>query len=68
MFPLAFNPNCFMTYFTTAIHLFVQDYLECDKYLLRSINRDMYLQKVCKSTLSSFQYNRFYQAKDENLP
>ena len=27
---------------------------KCDKYLLRSINHDMYLQEVKKSTLSFF--------------
>ena len=32
---------------------------ECDKYIIRSINHEMYLQRVKKSTLSQFDDKRF---------
>ena len=33
---------------------------ECENYLIRSINHDMYLQKVEKKALSSFDEKRYY--------
>ena len=33
---------------------------ECDNYILRSINHEMYLQEVKKSTLSTFDDERCY--------
>ena len=41
--------------------LFGKEYQrECDNYIIRSINRDMVLQKVKKSTLSIFDDKRYY--------
>ena len=41
---------------------------ECDSYVLRSINHDMVLQKVRKSTLSIFDDKRCYINNIENKP
>ena len=41
---------------------------ECDNYILRSINHDMVLQKVKKSTLSIFDDKRCYINNIENNP
>ena len=41
---------------------------ECDNYLLHSINHEMYLQKVKKSTLSNFDDERKYLSNIKNLP
>ena len=41
---------------------------ECDKYILRSVNHDMYLQRVKKSTLSIFDDKRCYIINIESEP
>ena len=41
---------------------------ECDNYILRSINHDMILQKVKKSTLSIFDDKRCYINNIESIP
>ena len=49
--------------------LFGREYQqECDNYILRSINHDMDLQKVKKSTLSIFHDKRCYINNIENKP
>ena len=41
---------------------------ECDNYILRSVNHDMYLQRVKKSTLSVFDDKRCYINNIESKP
>ena len=41
---------------------------ECDYYILRSINHEMYLQKVNKPSLSIFDDKSNYLNKIESLP
>ena len=41
---------------------------ECDNYIVRSINHEIYLQKVNKSTLSIFDDKRNYLNNIEILP
>ena len=41
---------------------------ECDNYILRSINHEMYLQRVKKSTLSIFDDKRCYINNIESIP
>ena len=41
---------------------------ECDKYIYRSINHDMYLQEVKKATLSLFDDKRCYIYETESEP
>ena len=41
---------------------------ECDNYLLRSINHEMYLQEVKKSTLSIFDDKRCYINEAKSIP
>ena len=41
---------------------------ECDNSLLRSVNHEMHLQKVKKSTLSAFDDERCYINETENKP
>ena len=41
---------------------------ECDNYILRSVNHDMYLQRVKKSTLSIFDDKRCYINETESKP
>ena len=41
---------------------------ECNNYILRSINHEMYLQEVKKSTLSIFDDKRCYINETENIP
>ena len=49
--------------------LFGREYqYECDNYILRSINHEMILQKVKKSTLSIFDDKRCYINSTENIP
>ena len=49
--------------------LFGREYQqECDNYILRSINHDMILQKVKKSTLSIFDDKRCYINNIESIP
>ena len=49
--------------------LFGKEYqYECDNYILRSINHDMVLQKVKKSTLSIFDDKRCYINNIESIP
>ena len=49
--------------------LFGREYQrECDNYIIRSINHDMVLQKVKKSTLSIFDDKRCYINNIENIP
>ena len=49
--------------------LFSKDYQEeCDKYIIRSLNHEMYLQKVRKSTLSIFDDKRCYINETESKP
>ena len=59
-------------------HIKVEDYKkyldeeenqnECNTYILRSINHEMYLQEVKKSTLSLFDDKRCYINETENIP
>ena len=39
---------------------------DCDNYIIRSINHEMYLQRVKKSTLSLFDDKRCYIIETEN--
>ena len=49
--------------------LFVGKYQkECDNYIIRSLNHEMYLQKVCKNTLSPFDDERCYKNNIESKP
>ena len=41
---------------------------ECDSYLIRSLNHEMYLQRVKKSTLSQFVDKRCCMNKTESIP
>ena len=41
---------------------------ECDNYIIRSLNHEMYLQKVKKSTLSLFDDKRCYINETESIP
>ena len=41
---------------------------ECNKYILPSINHEMYLQEVKKSTLSVFDDERFYEKTIKSKP
>ena len=41
---------------------------ECDSYIIRSLNHEMYLQKVRKSTLSLFDDKRCYLNETESIP
>ena len=41
---------------------------ECDNYIIRSINHEMYLQRVKKSTLSQFDDKRCYRKETESMP
>ena len=40
----------------------------CNNYLIRSINHDMYLQKVEKQALSSFDEKRCYLNEIQRVP
>ena len=49
--------------------LFGKEYQkECDNYIIRSLNHDIYLQKVRKSTLSIFDDKRCYINETESIP
>ena len=41
---------------------------ECNNYILRSINHEMYLQEVKKSTLSIFDDKRCYINETKSIP
>ena len=41
---------------------------DCDKYFIRYLNHEMYLQKVRKSTLSIFDDKRCYINETESKP
>ena len=41
---------------------------ECDKHLLRSINHEMFLQKVRKSVLALLDDTRCYESNIKSLP
>ena len=41
---------------------------ECKNYILKSINHEMHLQEMKKSTLSIFDDKRFYLNKIESVP
>ena len=41
---------------------------ECDNYIIRSINHEMNLQRVKKSTLSQFDDKRCYLNETESIP
>ena len=41
---------------------------ECDKYILRSVNHEMHLQEIKKSTLSIFDDKRCYINETESIP
>ena len=41
---------------------------ECDNYIIRSLNHEMILQKVKKSTLSIFDDKRCYINNIESIP
>ena len=40
---------------------------ECDNYIIRSINHEMYLQEVKKSTLSQFDDKRCYRNETKSI-
>ena len=49
--------------------LFGNDYQkECDNYVIRSINHEMFLQKVTKNSLSAFDEKRCYLNNIESIP
>ena len=49
--------------------LFGKEYQrECDNYIIRSLNHEMYLQRVKKSTLSIFDDKRCYKINIESIP
>ena len=49
--------------------LFGKEYQkECDNYIIRSLNHEMVLQKVRKSTLSIFDDKRCYINETESIP
>ena len=49
--------------------LFGKEYQKkCDNYVIRSINHDMYMQKVTKNSLSAFDEKRKYINKIESEP
>ena len=49
--------------------LFGKEYQkECDNYIIRSLNHDMHLQKVRKSTLSIFDDKRCYMNETKSIP
>ena len=41
---------------------------ECDNYILRSSNHEMYFQHVAKSTLSFFDDKRYYESNTKSKP
>ena len=41
---------------------------ECDNFILRSVNHEMYLQRVEKSTLSLFDNKGYYKNDTESIP
>ena len=41
---------------------------ECDNYLIRAINHEMYLQRVIKSTLFQFDHKRWYIIETDSKP
>ena len=41
---------------------------ECENYMLKSVNHEMYLQRVKKPTLSIFDDNRCYINETESIP
>ena len=41
---------------------------ECDNYVIRSLNHDMFLQKVTKNSLSAFDEKRCYLRNIESIP
>ena len=41
---------------------------ECDNYLIRSLNHEMHLQRVKKSTLSQFDNTLYYTNETESKP
>ena len=49
--------------------LFAEKYQqECDNYIIRSINHEMYLQRVKKSTLSQFDDKLCYENYNKSEP
>ena len=60
------NHNKFEEYY---ICLFGGKYQkQCDIYIIRSLNHEMYPQKVRKSTLSNFDDKRCYIKETESIP
>ena len=41
---------------------------KCDKYFIRSLSQEMYLQKMSKSSLCLFDDKRYYGSNFENKP
>ena len=41
---------------------------ECDNYIIQSLNHEMYLQRVRKSTLSQFDDKRYFINETESIP
>ena len=41
---------------------------ECDDYIIRSLNHEMYLQEIKKSTLFLFDDKRYYMNNNNSLP
>ena len=41
---------------------------ECNNYILRSVNHEMYLQQIKKSTLPIFDYKRCYINETKSKP
>ena len=49
--------------------LFGGDYKkECENYIIKSMNHEMYLQKVTKNSLSAFDEKRCYLNNIESIP
>ena len=58
--------NIFIQLFLAAFRKEYQN--TCDNYLIRSINHDMFLQKVEKKTLNTLDEKRKYEIAIESLP
>ena len=41
---------------------------ECENFIIKSMNHDMFLQKVTKNSLSAFEEKRCYLNETESLP
>ena len=53
--------------YKTCLHIYKHQ-SECMNYILRSVNHEMHLQEIKKSTLSFFAYKRRYINETESKP